>query len=114
MDTSRFVELAEAHAAFNASGHYSRPSVRRANLVADELRSMMLSAFTDRQETEALFSLLDQPAAGPWIAYCALENLDLAEARKTRCLEIIRARARESTLNGLGAIFWLSQHGYNG
>ena len=114
MDTSKFVELAEAHSTYNASGDYSKRAVRHANLVADELRVMMLSAFTDIQETEALFALLDQPAAGSWIAFCALENLDVAEPHKTHCLEVIRALARGSSMNGVGAKFWLSRHGYDG
>lgn len=114
MDTSKFVELAEALAAYNASGDYSERAVRRANLFADELRIMMISAFTESQETDVLFTLLDQPAAGSWIAFCALENLDLAEPRKTRCLEIIRALAHGSSMNSVGAEFWLSQHGYGG
>ncbi|MEO6803751.1 MAG: hypothetical protein ABI197_10990, partial [Granulicella sp.] len=112
MDTSRFVELADTHDSRFDSGDYSKRAIRRANLVADELWHMMQSAFATPQETEILFSLIDHPSAGPWIAFGALEHLDLAEPRKTRCLGIIRALAQGRSLNGAGADLWLSHHGY--
>lgn len=109
MDINEFVRLAIAHAECKND---SPQSLKRANSIVDQLRSMMLEAFKSPGQTDELMSLLDHPQAGPWIAYCALENLQLPAQHEARCLDVIRALASSKALGGAGAVLWLANHGY--
>jgi hypothetical protein len=110
VDINEFVRLASAHA---EAGHDSSQSVRRANRIADKLRSAMLEAFKSPGQTEQLMSLLDHPQAGPWIAFCALENLQLDPQSETHCLRVVRALASGTDPRGAGATLWLSDRDYD-
>jgi hypothetical protein len=109
MDAIRFIELAKTHA---AAGYDSAQSVRLANSAAGELRTMALAALASPQETDQLISLLSHPLAGSWVVYVALENGNLSEFQRSRCLAIVQALARGNSITGMGAKAWLTQHGY--
>jgi len=111
MDSNRFIELAQDHAAVD---YGSKPSVRAGNSAAEELRAMARAALASANGTEKLIGLLNHPTAGSWAAYTALELGDLSEFQRARCLAVIQALARGDSLAGIGARAWLSYHGYEG
>ena len=110
MEINEFVRLANAHAEV---GYDSSESVKRAHRIADKLRSAMLEAFKDPAQTEQLMSLLDHPQVGSWIAFCALENLQLDPQNEAHCLRVVRALASATEPSGAGAALWLSDRGYD-
>lgn len=110
MGINEFVSLANAHA---KAGYNSSQSVKRANRIAEKLRSVMLEAFKNPAQTEQLMSLLDHPQAGSWIAVCALENLQLDPLSEAHCLRVVRALASGTDPRGAGAALWLSGRGYD-
>lgn len=88
-------------------------SVKRANRIADKLRSAMLKAFNDPAQTEQLMPLLDHPQAGSSIAFCALENLQLDPQSEARCLRVVPAMASATDPSGASAVLWLSDRDYD-
>ena len=106
MDVARLRQLASEH----ASADFGRPeSIHLCNLQAGQIRSALLAGLAvNRPE---VFSYLDDPTLGPWIAYCALDAGALSAEDEFRCLAVIKAVAAGQGLESIGASHWLAQRG---
>ncbi|MFT3897158.1 MAG: hypothetical protein QM719_05615 [Thermomonas sp.] len=109
MDLVEIIKLAELHLSQDI---YSKVPVRKANRTATKLRSKILEILSITDGAEQLMSLLNHPAAGPWIAFTALEHGTLNEFQSARCLAIVRKVANGNKIDSAGAKLWLKLHGY--
>ena len=110
MDIPLFLKLSDQHAAASCG---SKDSVRQANKIADQLRSMILQALNEPSETIQLLSLSSHSTAGSWVVYTALKEGRLSDAQHSLCLETIRSYAKQNDLSGLVARMWLEKEGYS-
>jgi len=106
MDKSRFIELAELHAATDYS---SKKSVTRANRATDKMRAMVKAA-SESGKVEQVLDLLSHPIASSWAAFSALDLAVLTQFQERRCLKVVERVARGAGVEGLGAQMWLKQY----
>lgn len=107
-EIKEFLELSEVH----ASVDYGNPSsVRAGNKAADSMRKIA-TGLVKSGLTEDLLELLDDKAAGAWVAFTVAELPQTTHKQRERCIKTIQGIAAGSGIDAMGAEMWLAERGY--
>jgi hypothetical protein len=109
INIEKFIELAEIH----ADANYDNPaSVKKANAAAETM-SVMAVDFIEAGRIEELLGLITHSTAGSWVAFSVADQIGISTEQKERCISTIKNLAVGSSLNSMGAEYWLKERGYD-
>lgn len=109
INIEKFIELAQVHADTN----YDNPaSVKKANAAAEAMKDMTFELI-EAGRIEELLGLITHSTAGSWVAFSVADLAGISTDQKERCISKIKNIAVGSSLNSMGAEYWLKERGYD-
>jgi hypothetical protein len=94
--------------------YQNQPSVKKHNQSVNRMYEIIkaISLLGDNAISK-LTELLNHPVASKWLAHHLIEQLNITNELKQRCINTIRQLAKDNSPEGLGEKMWLEERGFN-